>query len=724
MRFDAPKNACFIIKILNLLSRYSRRSAEVTIGIIEGYVPTTTSQELKIGTIAIVQKRNCTMFKHRLTRALRCCLSPSPSPSPSHVHHVRHVCAVRNTSVPVTHTTNTASDRRFSTASRNDTDASKTCSWEDSLHCELPFNSKELGSPLPFDEHACSVSLPTWCSVVGYEEGDQDIVSALTCGYPRFVYHPYVLQLMEVFLEKFPNDNDYEEDCLVLPTKEAAQRCQAFLQESLEHNHIGGGRLLQSSSTDNALVERSDVVSASSSSPSSNSRIRVASIEEVDVHAVLFPAETTAGIEAKAYWQHTGELVSSRRAENALNTMGRPFAKRITCCPIEGSPTIFHPSDTSSTATSEDISNSKSAHENLKERISGWTDVETDHIFLVPSGMATIYKSLRSARRYQLTKNPSSLGGTSIVYGFPYLDTLKMCSRKEFSPAGVEFFGKGDEHDLDLLERVLQQREESNNQRWSALFTEVPSNPLLQCPDLDALRILADKYDFAIVVDDTIGNFLNVDLIESGLADAVCTSLTKLVSGRGDAIAGSVITNPNTEKGRWMKEDMTKDTDAYGGLFEADALAMVHNSRDFPERNARINETCELLADYLHEHPDVDIVWYPKFVAPLYTKYQKPDGGFGGLFSIHLDSHICQRTFYDLLDVAKGPSLGTNFTLVCPYTLLAHYHELDFAMSHNVPPNLIRVAVGLEDFDVLKEKFSYALEKSRLHPKLPKVTSS
>jgi cystathionine gamma-synthase len=609
------------------------------------------------------------------------------------------------------------SESKFTTTSRRGVGTS--------TDCDLPFCSKELGAPLPFDEHACSVSLPTWCSVVGYEEGDKETVMALKTGYPRFVYHTYVLQLMEVFLEMFPNSKGYEEDCLVLPTKEAALRCQAFLQQSLEQNHIRRSSSTSNSSSqiDNALVERgeSTPISTTTKSSSSNSRIRVASIEEAEVHAVLFPAETTAGIDAKAYWQHTGELVSSRRAEKALNTLGKTFSRRVTCCHIEGTPTIWHSSDPSkypSKSTLESISDCDGTthHQKLKERIASWTHVDTDNIFLVPSGMATIYKSLRSARRYQMLKNPSSLGGTSIVYGFPYLDTLKMCSRKEFSPAGVEFFGKGDENDIQLLERILQQRDESS---WSAVFTEVPSNPLLQCPDLEKLRELADEYDFCVVVDDTIGNFLNVDLIESGLADAVCTSLTKIVSGRGDAIAGSVITNPNTEKGRWMKEDMAKDTDACGGLHEADALAMVHNSKDFPERNSRINETTERLAEFMQGHPDVDTVWYPKFVAPLFTNYQHENGGFGGLFSIHLDSHICQRTFYDVLDVAKGPSLGTNFTLVCPYTLLAHYHELDFALSHKVPPNLIRVAVGLEDYDELEEKFAYALDRSRLHPKLP-----
>ncbi len=591
------------------------------------------------------------------------------------------------------------------------------------VDCDLPFCSKELGAPLPFDEHACSVSLPTWCSVVGYEEGDKETVMALKTGYPRFVYHTYVLQLMEVVLEMFPNDKGYEEDCLVLPTKEAALRCQAFLQESLEQNQIGNkfsSKSKSSTKIDNALIERAENPSSSTTEESSSSsRIRVASLEEADVHAVLFPAETTAGIDAKAYWQHTGELVSSRRAEKALTILGKKFSKRVTCCPVEGTPTILHSCDPSKdpfTSMGNSATNGTSYHQKLQERISSWTNVGTENIFLVPSGMATIYKSLRSARRYQLQKNPSSMGGTSIVYGFPYLDTLKMCSRKEFSPAGVEFFGKGDENDLWLLTKILQEREENN---WSAVFTEVPSNPLLQCPDLEALRNLADEHDFCVVVDDTIGNFLNVDLLESGLADAVCTSLTKLVSGRGDAIAGSVITNPNTEKGRWMREDMAKDTDAFGGLHEADALAMVYNSEDFPERNSRINETTELLADFMNNHPDVDTVWYPKFVAPLFTKYQHADGGFGGLFSIHLGSHICQRTFYDVLNVAKGPSLGTNFTLVCPYTLLAHYHELDFALTHKVPPNLIRIAVGLEDYSDLEEKFAYALDKSRLHPKLP-----
>ena len=68
--------------------------------------------------------------------------------------------------------------------------------------------------------------------------------------------------------------------------------------------------------------------------------------------------------------------------------------------------------------------------------------------------------------------------------------------------------------------------------------------------------------------------------------------------------------------------------------------------------------------------------------------------------------------FYDSLSVNKGPSLGTNFTLACPYTILAHYTELDFAESFGISRYLIRVSVGLEEYEELERMFSDALASS------------
>lgn len=69
-----------------------------------------------------------------------------------------------------------------------------------------------------------------------------------------------------------------------------------------------------------------------------------------------------------------------------------------------------------------------------------------------------------------------------------------------------------------------------------ALFTEFPSNPLLRSADLPRLRALADKYDFLIVIDETIGNFTNVKI--AGFADIIVCSLTKIFSGTGNVMGG------------------------------------------------------------------------------------------------------------------------------------------------------------------------------------------
>jgi cystathionine gamma-synthase len=83
--------------------------------------------------------------------------------------------------------------------------------------------------------------------------------------------------------------------------------------------------------------------------------------------------------------------------------------------------------------------------------------------------------------------------------------------------------------------------------------------------------------------------------------------------------------------------------------------------------------------------------------------------GYGGLFSMILKNEKCAEQFYDALRCAKGPSLGTNFTLASPYTILAHYTELDWAARFGVPRHLIRVSIGLDDRDQLMDMFKEAL---------------
>src|SRR5271170_776081 len=108
----------------------------------------------------------------------------------------------------------------------------------------------------------------------------------------------------------------------------------------------------------------------------------------------------------------------------------------------------------------------------------------------------------------------------------------------------------------------------------------------------------------------------------------------------------------------------------------------------------------------------VKSVFYPKFnpSRPNYDAYRTPDGGYGGLLSVvfHNDDHAI--IFYDALETAKGPSLGTNFTLTSPYTILAHYTELEWARQFGVESGLVRISAGLEEMEHLVGVFEKALE--------------
>ena len=93
-------------------------------------------------------------------------------------------------------------------------------------------------------------------------------------------------------------------------------------------------------------------------------------------------------------------------------------------------------------------------------------------------------------------------------------------------------------------------------------------------------------------------------------------------------------------------------------------------------------------------------VYYPKYSSTrhFYDRCRNLKGGYGGLLSVTFNTTAEAVTFFDTIETAKGPSLGTNFTLwygcpsvqtvyipvtLCssPYTLLAHYGELQWVRS-------------------------------------------
>lgn len=326
--------------------------------------------------------------------------------------------------------------------------------------------------------------------------------------------------------------------------------------------------------------------------------------------------------------------------------------------------------------------------------------------------------ALRTMKDPSFAQGPFSIG-KSVCFGFPYTDTLKILQK--WGP-GCHFYGHGTDDDLDRFEALLKSPP-PGEPPVVALFCEFPSNPLLRSADLPRIRRLADAYNFSVVIDETVGNFVNVEVLP--YADMVVSSLTKIFSGDCNVMGGSLVLNPNSRRADHFRAVLAANYQ--DSQWPEDSIFLERNSRDFVSRIAVIDRNTEAVADFLHGHlatpekkTSVRALFYPKYVTREHyeaCRRKQPYGesstvsaGYGGLFSVELASLAAAKAFYDALACAKGPSLGTNCTLACPYTLLAHYGELDWAQEVGVSQNLVRVSVGLEDTATLLSIFQMALE--------------
>ncbi|EXL95483.1 hypothetical protein NOF04DRAFT_10497 [Fusarium oxysporum II5] len=159
-------------------------------------------------------------------------------------------------------------------------------------------------------------------------------------------------------------------------------------------------------------------------------------------------------------------------------------------------------------------------------------------------------------------------------------------------------------------------------------------------------------------------------------------------------MGGSVGLNPNGGA-HWDIKRRLKDR-YINTNFPLDTIVMEKNSADFEERVIKASQNAQHIADILRKHSSVEQVYYPKGspTQQLYEKNKRPGKGYGYLLSIRFKTPAAAIAFHDVLDVAKGPNLGTNFTLGCAYTLFAHYDELQWAEEYGVVKHLYESVWG------------------------------
>ena len=508
----------------------------------------------------------------------------------------------------------------------------------------LPF-----GVSLPLrDQHAVGVSMPRWADVVAYEEGCPEAHARMVSGYPRFVFLEPVKRMHAAATRLFAVPG---EAAMVLPSARVALRLQRFL---------GAAGV---------------------------STVQVHDLFAHGAFAVTYPAEHAA--EAKLFWQHCGEIVSSRLAEAVVDVLDRTCwenSRRLVDEDTDGADEAVVDVLDARVGGEEGRTRRTASdpHGALVSRVASLYGVDRSNAYLYPTGMAAI---AAAHRLLKLSSDWDAVPLRNVVFGFPYLDTLKLNARPELG-SGVVFYGNGDSADVQSLRALL-----AGGERIGGLFCEFPSNPLLRAPPLAELRALADEHGFPLVVDDSVVGVCNVELLGPRGADIVVSSLTKQFSGANNAMGGALVLNPETRLSARLHARLDRDYERL--LWRDDAAQLLKASADLEVRAAASNAAANALVRMLEAEPAVRQVYHPLISTPaLYEQYRRESGGHGGMLSLLVGHDADAKRLYDALDVPKGPGFGSNFSLVCPYTMIAHFNELEWASDFGVDRSLLRVWVG------------------------------
>ncbi|WOO42426.1 PLP-dependent transferase [Rubellicoccus peritrichatus] len=480
-----------------------------------------------------------------------------------------------------------------------------------------------LGEPVPDTVHAVCVSLPKMADVIGYEERHPETMAAVKFGYPRFVFHDYVVKAANL----------------------AAKR------------HDVVGRAVYAVTSAAAAWALAEYVSADSH----------AILPEADFVMVHFPDTPEVRKQAKAFLQHTGGSISSRQAEDYLHAADHNF-------PIQ---------------EEDSFAGDEEAHVlgALRQYI------DSKHLYIANCGMNAFYATIRAVSEMQRPRGKTLY----LQLGWLYLDTQKVLS--ELLQSGDEVIVQLDVFDLEAIDQIF----EEHGDKLAAVVTELPTNPLVQTPDFEHLSALCQKYDTVRIFDPSVAGIANVDALP--FCDVLVTSLTKYAASQADVMIGAVAVNEGSVFADELAPAIRRLVEP---PYPRDLARLAAQIDEMPQVVAQQNENAAKVVEYLEAHPAVGKVFHPKKSdsAKHFSELARTDASLGCIVTFELEKPLVD--FYDKSTVVKGPSFGTDYTMMCPFLYLAHYDLVsnDFGRAYlkerGLNPELIRLSIGTEPFEEIQ----------------------
>jgi len=309
------------------------------------------------------------------------------------------------------------------------------------------------------------------------------------------------------------------------------------------------------------------------------------------------------------------------------------------------------------------------------------------------AGMATVLELLDS-------------GAHAIASDDLYGGTFRLFERVRRRSANLDFTFV-DLTDLSHLEGAIKQ-----NTRM--IWVETPSNPLLKLVDLEGIARFAAENGLLSVCDNTFASPWIQRPLEVGF-DIVLHSATKYLNGHSDIVGGVVVVGDRPE--------LTTVIDRLGFLQNAvgavagpfDCFLAMRGLKTLALRMERHCANALSLAAWLEQHPKVRLVRYPGLRShPQHELARRQMHGFGGMITIHLDSDLSgTRRFLEHTKLfALAESLGGVESLIEHPALMTHGSiPAEQRAALGIDDTLVRLSVGVEDLDDLREDLALALDQ-------------
>ncbi|MFN3801427.1 cystathionine gamma-synthase [Belliella pelovolcani] len=248
------------------------------------------------------------------------------------------------------------------------------------------------------------------------------------------------------------------------------------------------------------------------------------------------------------------------------------------------------------------------------------------------------------------------------------------------------------------------------NERTKLIWAETPTNPMMNIIDIAAIAEVAKKHSILLGVDNTFATPFLQNPLDLG-ADLVMHSVTKYLGGHSDVVMGAIIVNDDQ-----LAEKLAFIQNACGATpGPQDCFLVLRGIKTLHLRMERHCQNGKTIAAFLKNHPKIEKVYWPGFEDhPNHDIAKKQMRDYGGMISFTLVGNKIEdatKVLENLHYFALAESLGGVESLCGhPATMTHASIPKEEREKVGLVDSLIRLSVGIEDAEDLKEDLKRALE--------------